>query len=796
MRPAARRAPGRGVPPGRSARGRQEAGVNPCNRPGCGGELDATGYCRRCLLPPPAAAPAGGDRRPVPGVPAPGAPARGQPAPVRANRGTPSSARLAEPVAAPRPSGDDPWWGLGLVTLPTIAGPEPDQAVRSDPRIPEERRLCPDPACRRPVGTGLDGQPSLLEGRCPYDGTAYSFVPKLGRGDLLSDRYRVEGCIGHGGFGWVYLAHDERLNNRPVALKGLIDAEDPTRVEEAAEEKRFLIELRHDDIVDIYDFVTHEPTGGSRHGYHGYLVMEYVPGYSLERPELFGLLETEQVIGYVLRALRALQHLHDSGYLFCDLKPSNLMVYGSRIKLIDLGAVREAGRPGIGAYSEDYMAPELTVTGPTVATDLHTVGRTLESLFRWYTTDPDSARFTSLRRLIDRATHADPQLRFASAAEMAGQLSGVIRELVSDRDSTQYTAPSLLFARSTTPIDPGLGAVPPLDRWTSTAALRAAAEGSCRPLTAAPPSPTMAAAGLPEPLVDARDSAAGFLRASVSADPAVALSQLASYADPAPASARTSSPEVELLRCRLHLRLADTAAARAALDRARDLLRPGWRLNWHEGLMALAEQQFGGAEKMFTSCRQMLPGELAPRLALALCAEYRAATDGELDAAAAAYLSVWRTDGWHESAAFGHARTRLRRGDRAGAISALRQIPDTSPHHRAARIAALRIHTGRLDAGPEVVPDGSDLAEAEQVLATLPLDEAERRRLAALILEARLDRRRSSPSGRAASDGEATERELRSSLEQEYREFARKADKRLQTVLVDLANAVRPLTTL
>ncbi|MFF0393008.1 tetratricopeptide repeat protein [Kitasatospora sp. NPDC004615] len=793
--------------------------MNRCNRPGCGGELDATGYCRRCLLPPLVAPPVGAGRPPT-GEQAPVRSVRSAPvgtgrgvAPVRSVRSVPvgtgfgvvpvgtergvvPSGRRAELVQPPRQFGDDPWWGLGLVTLPTIDGPEPGQAVKAMPQIPEERRVCPNPDCGRPVGTGLDGQPSLLEGRCPYDGTAYSFVPRLSPGELLSDRYRVAGCIGHGGFGWVYLAHDERLNNRPVALKGLIDAEDPVHVEDAAEEKRFLIELRHADIVDIYDFVTHEPAGGSRHGYHGYLVMEYLPGYSLERPDLFGKLETEQIIGYVLCVLRAFQYLHDRQYLFCDLKPSNLMVYGSRIKLIDLGAVREAGKPGRWAYSEDYRAPELLDTGPTVATDLHTVGRTLESLLGWYTADPDHARFTSLRQLISRATNADPQLRFGSAAEMAGQLSGVLRELVSRRDGTQYTAPSLLFARSTTLLDPGLGTVPPLDRWTSTAALRAAAEGSCRPLVTAPPAPVMAAAGLPEPLVDARDPAAGFLRASVSADPAVALSQLASYTDAAPAAARVPSPEVELLRCRLHLRLDDLEAARAALDRARGLLRPGWRLNWHEGLTALAERQFGGAEKMFTACHRMLPGELAPKLALALCAEYRAATDEELDAAAAAYLSVWRTDSWHESAAFGHARTRLRRGDRAGAVSALREIPDTSPHHRAARIAALRIHTGRLGAGPEGLPGRTDLAEAEQALATLPLDEPERRRLAALIIEARLDRRRTARPDRTASEDEAAEHELRSRLEKEYRAFAQWApDEMRHTVLVDLANAVRPVTT-
>jgi serine/threonine-protein kinase PknG len=721
--------------------------VTSCDRPGCGGDLDQLGYCQRCLMPP---------RGTKGSTPVPPGGVRTEPEPP------PGPARWTPHRRPPRTFGEDAWRGLSLITLPTITGPTPAEAVRSDLEVPEALRRCPNRACRQPVGLAHDGQPALLEGRCPYDGTPYSFVPRLQPGHLLGERYRVQGCIGLGGQGWVFLAHDERLDNRPVALKGLIDADDPARIDAAAAEKRFLIRLDHEDIVDIHDFVIDDPS------HHGYLVMEYVPGHPLDSPKLAGRLTTGHVIGYLLRVLRAIQYLHDAGYLFCDLKPSNLMAYGSGVKLIDLGAVRDAGADGIGLYSAGYDAPELLASGPSIATDLYTVGRTLQDLVQLYAPDTDHPDHASLRLLVQRATHRDPALRFGSAAELADQLSGVLQELLSRHGAGRHPAGSLLFTRSSTLIDRGLGAVPPLDHWLTRAARTAAEEGGCRPLDTGLPLPGTTVAGLPEPAPDPRDPAAGFLTTSVSADPALALAQLASY--------RASSPELDLLGCRLQLRLGRLPEAAEALARATGTAPPDWRIDWHRGLVALAGGDTTAATAAFDSCRTTLPGEPAPRLALALCAEHRAGTEAELTALADDYLALWRTDDWCESAALGRARVLLRLDDRAGALAVLDEVRETSPHLRALRIAAVRAAAGRL----ATLPSAEDLGRAADRLRALDLDDREERRLAAEILEA----------GLATGDPQARPR-----LEAHYRAFAGWAvHEQAHTVLIDLANAVRPLT--
>ncbi len=733
-----------------------------CNRPGCDGGLDATGYCRVCLMPPLELAERRDERR--------------EPKAVRPV----ARKALAVPAAT---AGDGPWWGLDLITLPVVDVPEPAAAVRSDLRIPEEHRKCPK--CEEPVGVGHEGQPSLVEGRCPYDGTPYSFVPRLRKDDVLADRYRVEGCLGYGGFGWVYLAYDQHLDNRPVALKGLINADNPSAVESAQSEKRFLISLRHRDIVEIRDFVTHTPRSGGPPAYDGYIVMEYVPGHPLTAPGLPAL-RIEQVIGYVLRVLRVFHYLHGNRYYFCDLKPSNLMAHGSDVTLIDLGGVRDFDDDSdSGARTKEYAAPELPLTGPTVATELFTVGRTLEDLCLWNAQGHELP--LSLRNFIDRATHSEAGRRFESAADMANQLSGVLRELVTRREGRPRPTPSFLFPRATALIDNGLGAIPELSRWTTRAGYRAAVENDQRPLGTQPPDPVTAVAGLPEPVPDAGDLAAEFLVTQVSADPAEAVRQLTGY--------QSATAEVELRRWQAHLRLRELDDARAALHRAWPDLREGWRKSWHAGLLALVDKRFRDAELAFTSCYQILPGELAPRLALALCAEYRATTDEELDAVAAGYLAVWRADTWYESAAVGHARVRARRGDRAGAVAVLSGIPNTSPHYRAAQVAAFHVLTGRLTGeGAAGLPGEDDLADAERRLAALGLSDPERQRLAPLITEARLARLRRPPTRRSRTP--KAEHAVRLLLEKEYRDLARQAspDDRRGTILTDLANAVRPMT--
>ena len=127
---------------------------------------------------------------------------------------------------------------------------------------------------------GRDGQPGRPEGFCTHCGTRYSFVPKLSRGDLVGGQYEVQGCLAHGGLGWIYLAIDRNVHNRWVVLKGLINSGDADAMAAAAAEALALAEVEHPNIVRIYNFVEHAGSAGVP---VGYIVMEYVGGQSLKQ---------------------------------------------------------------------------------------------------------------------------------------------------------------------------------------------------------------------------------------------------------------------------------------------------------------------------------------------------------------------------------------------------------------------------------------------------------------------------------------------------------------------------------
>jgi len=358
---------------------------------------------------------------------------------------------------------------------------------------------------------------------------------------------------------------------------------------------------------------------------------------------------------------------------------------------------------------------------------------------------------------------------------------GVRIDLVAKRDERPIPAPPLHFARATALIDNGLGSVPAFERWMTLSARRAAETGFSRVLDTRPPRLASATAGLPEPLPDTHDPAAGFLAAMVSTDAAEAKRQLDGY------QARTAG--VEFHQCRLLLRLGDAGGAEAAIDRAEAMAPGDWRTDWHRGLLALARGRFTEAREHFGACASTLPGELAPRLALAVCAEYLAGDDAELADVATAYLSVWSTDSWYENAALGCARVRARLGERSAAVSVLDGVPNTSPHYRSLRVAALRIRTGRLGApAQQSLPGAAELAEAEREIPAIALSESEAARLNAVVAEAALDRSR-------ALGAQAGEGDLRLGLSTQYRALARHAaQERHRTILIDLANTVRPRT--
>jgi serine/threonine-protein kinase PknG len=299
--------------------------------------------------------------------------------------------------------------------------------------------------------------------------------------------------------------------------------------------------------------------------------------------------------------------------------------------------------------------------------------------------------------------------------------------------------------------------------------------------------------GLPMPHVDRADPAAGYLATFAGLGPshrAGALSRAVSGDGSVPVEVATST-EARLALARARLDVGDVDGAEVTLaDLAAD--DPSdWRLTWTDGLRLLATGDAAVASAAFSAIYDELPGELAPKLALAFAAEAR----DDYTLARHYFRLVWTVDRSYISAAFGLARTCLAAGDRPGAVAALAAVPETSSHHAAAQITAVRILVS-----PGLTAD--DLRRADGHLDRLALDEARRQQLTVEILRAALDWAGSGQQLREAASGdglilgcEPDERALRIGLESGYRALARLTPDRSRRIeLVDMANAIRPLT--
>ena len=173
---------------------------------------------------------------------------------------------------------------------------------------------------------------------------------------------------------------------------------------------------------------------------------------------------------------------------------------------------------------------------------------------------------------------------------------------------------------------------------------------------------------------------------------------------------------------------------------------------------------------------------------------------GDLPAARHYFQLVWTIDRSYVSAGFGTARAYLASGDRVSAIAAVAAVPETSSHHAAAQIAAVRLLVAS-GAGQSV----ADLHQADQRLVRLSLDDNDPRRhlLSVEILRAALDwvsdgtatAQRAGPQSAAERilGYEPNERALRFGLERGYRALATLMPER-RVELVDMANSVRPRT--
>jgi serine/threonine-protein kinase PknG len=742
-----------GAPAGATAEGAA------CSQPGCTGSIE-DGYCNVCGSPAAAAA-----SQPDPVTTGTGSArtsaSRIQSAALGSRRAGTSATRRAghgsQRIRAAR-------LGAGLTVVPAAPSVDALKAVVDNPSVPEEKRTCSK--CGSPIGRSSAGKPGRSEGFCPKCGQEFSFTPKLKSGDVVGGQYEVVGAIAHGGLGWIYLARDRNVSNRWVVLKGLLNSGDPDALAAAIAEQQFLAQVEHPLIVEIYNFVTHEGAG--------YIVMEWVGGRSLKQilkqrmkdnKGAYDALPVDQALAYILEVLPAFSYLHDLGLVYCDFKPDNLIQVGDAVKLIDLGGVRRIDDEDSAIFGTvGYQAPEVPQVGTSVASDIYTIGRTLLVLcmeFRGYQgtylhtlpppdTTPLFQQHDSLYWLIAKCCAADPADRFASAEELRTQLLGVLREVVAARTTgTALTsAASPLFEAPAT-------SASALD-WSQLPGLR------------------------PDP----SDPQHSWLTSVGDAEPADLLTALE--------QAPEESAEVLLRRARAAIELGDTVAARASTAKLLTKDPWEWRALWLDGLAAMKDQDWEAAKAAFSAVYQQVPGELGPKLALAIACE----NGGLPEVAEGLYATCAATDAAYAApAAFGMARVRAASGDTAGAVRALDLVPSTSRGYPESR----QLRADVLLAG---APD--DLAVLDQALtsiASVRMDPGERQRYTVRILSHALESvTKGGPN--ASSNGSVTvggvqarEEPLRDALENAYRALAREADTLdTRVALVNQANAVRNKT--
>jgi serine/threonine-protein kinase PknG len=623
-----------------------------------------------------------------------------------------------------------------------------------NPSVPERKRYCS--ACNNPL--------KREAGFCGKCGQRYSFVPSLKPGDLVAGQYQVKGALAYGGLGWIYLGFDNVLS-RYVVLKGLLNAHDESSAAVALAERQFLAAVKHPNIVGIYNFVQHQG--------EGFIVMEYVGGKTLKQiRQERGPLPVAESIAYIHRILPAFAYLHRQGMVYCDFKPDNVMLEKDDVKLIDMGGVRRLDDTKGDIYGTvGYSAPEAG-SGPTVESDLFTIGRTLAVLMtqisgfsteHLYTLpgpeqEPLYAKHESLHRFLLRATAQSPGDRFASADEMADQLLGVLREVVSLETGTPHPGVSQSFSGDVLALESGREMEPVQPNYRF----------------------------LPMPSLDTADPG---MQVVIGAN---ALADMPKRVN-ALRGAVAQVPKSREAKLRLAVALADTSA----FDEASKLLETlgqddpwDWRVLWVQGRLLLAQNRALEAMAKFDQVYFDLPGETAPKLALGLAAELA----GTLDLAVKMYDLVTRTDPDFVSAAFGLARCKVAQGDRKGAVAALESVPHTSGLYVRSRVAAARLLIHRRPTLPEV----PDLTAASAVTEALVLQGMDHLMLSTQILSATLDL----VTSKAIQRNEAIrilghpldETELRRGLEKSLRAMAHLSDGDERIELVDRANQVRPRT--
>lgn len=295
-------------------------------------------------------------------------------------------------------------------------------------------------------------------------------------------RYSIMERIGTGGMARVYRAKDETLE-RDVAVKILHDhlADDDMFRQRFEREAKFIANLNHPNIVQVYDYATIE----QEDKHFCYMVMTYLPGKTLkavmdENVENQRLMPHAEVLQIIRDIAEALHYAHQIGMVHRDVKPANILFNerGQAI-LTDFGIARLAEgskltQDNVAVGTPAYMAPEQASGDPVDArTDIYALGVILYELLAGtppfgedgsisillrHLNEPPPAisqhnhiKNTNLDNIIFQALAKIPDERYQTAVDLAEDLERVLTGQPPQAASTQSSPPRKRITGSLNP---------------------------------------------------------------------------------------------------------------------------------------------------------------------------------------------------------------------------------------------------------------------------------------------------------------------------------------------------------
>jgi Tfp pilus assembly protein PilF len=249
--------------------------------------------------------------------------------------------------------------------------------------------------------------------------------------------YRLEAKLGAGGMGDVYRAVDTRLG-RAVAIK-IAQAPFIHRFEREA---RAISSLNHPHICTLYDVGPN------------YLVMELVEGETIAALLKRGPIPVTTALVYASQILAALREAHEQGVIHRDLKPGNIMIGRSGVKVLDFGIAKSDHDETVTASlailgTPAYMAPEQRLGQPADArADIYSFGCVFYEMLSGARVGFERKRVASrkLESIVNRCLEEDPRRRWQTVAELAAVVAGVPTGSPSHRARTQTAKRTIVLA--------------------------------------------------------------------------------------------------------------------------------------------------------------------------------------------------------------------------------------------------------------------------------------------------------------------------------------------------------------